>query len=137
LEHRQHRGLPADESAAGLRHPAPLDHWGGAGLGDKPPIPKHPTRKTDLAAINAVRKLQVNPELGEFRIHAALLQLGIELSPRTCGRILALNRTLYGLSGPSKRPHEPREMPFAAVRRHQYGTVDLRYLDHQLDDGNV
>jgi hypothetical protein len=28
-------------------------------------------------------------------------------------------------------------MPFAAVRRHQYWTVDLRYLDHQLGDGNV
>jgi putative transposase len=28
-------------------------------------------------------------------------------------------------------------MPFKAVRRHQYWTVDLRYLDHQLDDSNV
>ena len=99
--------------------------------------PNHPARKTDLAAINAIRKLQINPELGEFRIHAALLQLGIELSPRTCGRILALNRKLYGLAGPSKQLREPRAMPFKAVRRHQYWTVDLRYLDHQLDGGNV
>ena len=102
------------------------------GLADKPPIPQHPARKIDLAVINAVRKQQVHPELGEFRIHAVLLQLGIELSPRTCGRILALNRKLYGLAGPSKQPREPRPMPFAAVRRHQYWTVDLRYLDHQL-----
>jgi hypothetical protein len=65
------------------------------------------------------------------------LQLGIELSPRTCGRILALNRKLYGLAGPRKQPREPRAMPFAAVRRHQYWTVDLRYLDHQLGEGNV
>ncbi len=28
-------------------------------------------------------------------------------------------------------------MPFAAVRRHQYWTVDVRYLDHQLDDRNI
>ena len=47
--------------------------------------------------MNAVRKLQQNPELGEFRIHAALDQVGIKLSPRTCGRILSRNRKLYGL----------------------------------------
>ena len=117
-----------------------LKRWvaeGVHGLEDKPPFPKHPARKTDLAAINAIRKLQVNPELGEFRIHAALLQLGIALGPRTCGRILALNRKLHGLPGPTKQPHEPQEMPFKADRRHQYWTVDLRYLDHQLEGGNV
>jgi len=45
---------------------------------------------------------------------AALRQLGIHLSPRTCGRILALNRAL-GLPQPAAPPpHEPRPMPFAA-----------------------
>jgi putative transposase len=119
---------------------ATLRRWiaeGVGGLDDKSPIPRHPARKADLAAMNAIRGLQVNPELGEFRIHAALLRLGIELSPRTCGRILALNRKLYGLPGPSKQPHEPQEMPFKAVRRHQSWTVDLRYLDHRLGGGNV
>ncbi len=98
-----------------------LQRWiqsGVQGLDDRPPIPRHPARKTGLAAMNAVRKLQVNPELGEFRIHAALLQLGIELSPRTCGRILALNRKLYGLPGPAKLPHEPQAIPFKATWRH-------------------
>ncbi len=55
-------------------------------------MPGQPARKVDLAAMAAVRRLQANPELGEFRIHAALEALGIPLSPRTCGRILALNR---------------------------------------------
>jgi putative transposase len=117
-----------------------LRRWigeGVEGLEDKPPIPKFPVRKADLAAINAIRKLQINPELGEFRIHAALLRLGIKLSPRTCGRILALNRKLYGLPGPAKLPHEPQEMLFKATRRHQYWTVDLRYIDHHLDTRNV
>jgi putative transposase len=117
-----------------------LQRWvteGVQGLDAKSHAPNHPARKTNLAAINAIRKLQINPELGEFRIHAALLQLGIELSPRTCGRILALNRKLYGMAGPRRQPREPRAMPFKAVRRHQYWTVDLRYLDHQLDDSNV
>lgn len=35
--------------------------------------------------MNDVCKLQENPELGELRTHAALLQLGIKLIPRTCG----------------------------------------------------
>ena len=106
------------------------------GLDDKSRAPKHRIHKADLMAINAIRKLQVNPELGEFRVHAALLQLGVKLSPRTCGRILALDRKLYGLPGPAKIPHVPQEMLFKATRPHQYWTVDLRYIDHQLDDKN-
>jgi transposase InsO family protein len=88
--------------------------------------------------MNQVRKLQRNPELGAFRIYAALEQLGIHLSTRTCGRILAPNRKLYGLRGPEAKPHEPKPMPLQAHRRHQYWTVDVRYLDvHQLGGGNV
>jgi hypothetical protein len=117
-----------------------LQRWiakGVSGLEDKEPVPRHPARITDLEAMNAVRKLQVNPELGAFRIYAALKQLGITLSPRTCGRILARNRKLYGLRGPKAQPREPKPMPFKAARRHQYWTVDIRYLDHQLGGGNV
>lgn len=118
-----------------------LRRWieeGVAGLDDRPPVPKHPKRKADLRTMNTVRKLQENPELGEFRIHAALLQLGIKLSPRTCGRILALNRSLYGFDKPPKARHEPQPMPFEAERRHQYWTVDVRYLDmHQLGGGMI
>jgi hypothetical protein len=67
--------------------------------------------------------------LGEFRIHAALKQLGINLSPRTCGRILALNRGLYGPASSQHAPRDPKAMPFKATRRHQFWTVDIRYLD--------
>jgi len=113
-----------------------LRRWieeGVSGLADKSSAPKQPTRKADLRSMNEVRKLQENPELGEFRVHAALRQIGITLSPRTCGRILALNRSLYKLPGPTAEPHETRPMPFQASRRHQYWTVDVRYLDmHQL-----
>ena len=138
-------GWPARSIAGYLQVSRPtvyatLRRWiveGLQGMEDKPHTRRRLALKTDLAAVNAIRKLQLNPELGEFRIHAALLRLGIELSPRTCGRILALNRKLYGLPGPSKQPHEPQEMPFKAGRRHQYWTVDLRYLDHELGEGNV
>lgn len=120
---------------------ATLRRWvaeGVAGLDDKPHARTGGVRTTDLRTVAAVRKLQGNPELGEFRIHAALRQLGIHLSPRTCGRILALNRKLYRLRGPTRQPREPRTMPFQASRRYQYWTVDLRYLDmHRLGGGNV
>lgn len=51
--------------------------------------------------------------------------------------ILALNRRLYGLGTPTRTPHVAKEMPFKATRRHQYWTVDIRYLDHGLDERNV
>ena len=103
---------------------------GVRGLDDKSHAPKNPARKVNLKAMVAIRRLQANPELGEFRVHAALAQLGIHLSPRTCGRILALNRTLYGLPRPSSaEPHEKKPMPFAAQRRHQYWSVDVRYIE--------
>lgn len=98
-----------------------LRRWveeGVSGLEDKPPGPKQPARKVDLRTINEVRKLQENPELGEFRVHAALLQLGIKLSPRTCGRILALNRSLYKLPGLPQNhmsPNQCRSKQVAAI----------------------
>jgi putative transposase len=120
---------------------ATLRRWideGLAGMDDQSRAPKTRVRKTDLKAIAEVRTLQENPELGAFRIHAALKQIGIELSPRTCGRILALNRKLYGLSKAPVPSHEPKVMPFKATRRHQYWTVDIRYLDmHNLGGGMI
>jgi transposase len=119
---------------------ATLKRWveeGVAGLENKSTAPRTNVRKTTLETIRTVKELQENPELGAFRIHAALRQIGIHLSPRTCGRILARNRKLYGLTGPTRQPHEPKPMPFKASRRHQYWTVDLRYLDHHLDEGKI
>jgi hypothetical protein len=76
-----------------------------------------------------VRRLHQTPNLGALRVHTALAKAGVHLGPRTCGRILTTNRALYSLGkskGPSKKK---REMPFAAARRHQFWTADLRYLD--------
>ena len=103
-----------------------------AGLPDKSRAPHRRGTKVTLRAMTTVRELQENPLLGEFRIHAALKRLGIFLSPRTCGRILALNRTLSGLPKPEPVPREPQPMPFQAVRRHQSWSADIRYLDHGL-----
>ncbi|MDP9477381.1 MAG: helix-turn-helix domain-containing protein [Actinomycetota bacterium] len=100
-----------------------LRRWaeeGPKGLEDKPHGRPPGVRKVTLKAMEAIRRFQENPHLGEFRIHAALAQIGIHLSPRTCGRVLALNRELYGLEKPKGPVKENREMPFAARRRHQF-----------------
>jgi len=109
-----------------------LTRWideGVLGLADKSHA-RTGVRKVDLRAITAIRELQENPRLGEWRMHAALRQLGIHLSPRTCGRIMAHNRRLYGLDRPATPAKEAKAMPFAAQYRHQYWSVDIRYLDN-------
>ena len=116
-----------------------LARWeadGWPGLDDRSHAPHHPARKVDLKAMAAIRRLQANPELGEFRIHAALAQRGIDLSPRTCGRILALHRELGAPRPAAAMPHHPQPMPFAAQRRHQYWSIDICYItNHALGTG--
>lgn len=117
-----------------------LKRWAAeqfAGLHDKSRRPHRLRTKQTLDAIRTVERLQQNPGLGEFRVAAALTQLGIELSPRTCGRILALNRKLYGLPAPTKAPRTPKAMPFAAQYRHHVWSTDVRYLDHTLGEFKV
>src|SRR2546421_8680090 len=85
---------------------ATLARWteeGVAGLEVKSKARKRP-RKATLKVRNEIRKLQENPLLGEFRVHTALLRIGIEVSPATCGRIMAANRQLYGLEKPQRQP---------------------------------
>jgi putative transposase len=115
-----------------------LTRWaqeGHAGLDDKPSTPHRPARKATIQEINEVRKLAAeNPELGAYRVRAALEQIGIKLSQATCGRLLALNRKLYGLPQPKGgAPRERKEMPFKASFRHEYWSVDVRYIEeHNL-----
>jgi transposase len=114
-----------------------LERWieeGESGLEDKPLGRPKGVRKVDLRAMREVRRLQGNPELGEFRVHAALARMGIDLSPRTCGRILAVNRKLYGLNKPKRGSEEKKEMPFQSAKRHEIWSVDVRYIDHGLPD---
>jgi len=88
----------------------------------------------DLATMDFIRRTQENPELGAFRIHAALEQKrGVEISARTVGRIMAVHRNLYGLEKPKRSPHQKKRMPFEAKRRHQVWTADVRYIKkHRL-----
>lgn len=114
-----------------------LKRWadvGVAGLEDKSKARKAP-RKATLPVRNEIRKLQENPLLGKYRMHAALKRLGIEVSPATCARVMAANRQLYGLEKSKQPPRLKLEMPFKAVRRHQYWSCDVRYIEeHLLED---
>jgi putative transposase len=117
-----------------------LRRWaeeGPAGLEDRPHGRPPSVRKVTLRAMEAIRRLQRNPNLGEFRVHAALAQIGIHLSPRTCGRVLAFNRELYSLKKPKGPVKEKKEMPFAARRRHQYWSADIRYVDNDWVGGRA
>jgi transposase len=108
-----------------------LKRWaeeGVAGLPDKVRT-RRGGRKVTLRTIQIVRGLQKNESLGAWRIASRLKRLGIHVSLRTCGRVLALNRQLYGLPKPDRSPPEKRAMPFAASKRHEYWSVDIRYLD--------
>ena len=86
-----------------------------------------------LAAIEEVRKLARNPEIGAFRAHAALKQKGFDLGRATCGRILAQVREIYGYDKPESGGGSKNAMPFASNRHHEYWTADVRYLD-MLDE---
>ena len=45
---------------------------------------------------------------------------------------MAANRQLYGLEKPKPAPRAKLEMPFKAVRRHQYWSADIRYIEEHL-----
>lgn len=109
-----------------------------AALVPKSHAPTRPIRKVTLRTIMMVRRLQRNPLLGAFRMHAALKQAGITVSPRTCGRILAVNRALLKQARPGAQPTAPKPMPFAATGRHEVWSIDIRYVDmHQLGGGMI
>ncbi len=117
-----------------------LQRWteeGVAGLDAKPKTNKG-VRKATLKVRNEIRKLQENPLLGEYRVHTALLREGIEVSPATCGRIMAANRQLYGLSPPQRAGRAKLEMPFKATRRHEYwsiGAIRFAETNEQFGEG--
>jgi transposase len=113
---------------------ATLKRWpeeGVAGLEEKSRARKGP-RKVTLKVTNEIRKLQENPLLGKWRMHSALLRMGIEVSPATCARIMAANRQLYGIEKPKQTPRPKLEMPFKARRRHEYWSCDVRYIEEHL-----
>jgi transposase len=91
----------------------------------------------DISTIQEIKKLSENPNIGAYRVSAALEQIGIKLSRSTCGRYLSINRNLYHIQVP-RTPRPKADMPFRSERRHQHWSVDIRYLDmHNLGGGMI
>jgi len=115
-----------------------LKRWVEEGVRGLPDKSHANTNKlgVDLPTRNLIRKKQEeNPLLGEYRMFAALKQLGITVPPRTCGRIMRQNRQLYGLRLLPKEPHKPKPHPFHATARHERWCLDIRYLEkHRIPD---
>ena len=105
------------------------ERGGLEGLGKRPFGRPAGARKADFAAVEAIRKLAKNPGLGAFRVHAALAQMGFDLSRATCGRILARIREVYGYEKPEGGAGTEKAMPFAASERHEVWSADVRHLD--------
>ena len=110
-----------------------LGRWVEEGLEDRTPGRPKGVSKVDLATMDFIRRAQENPELGAFRIHAALEQKrGAEVSVRTVGRVMAVHRDFYGIAKPKRSPGEKAKMPFRARRRHEIWTADVRYVPHSI-----
>jgi transposase len=92
------------------------------GLLDKKRGPKEPPRKIWLPRMVQVYHLQkAHPDAGEFRIWSLLAQP--DISVRTVGRIMALNKLVYDdIPHVPKRgvPKAPGPHPYKASHRHQY-----------------
>jgi transposase InsO family protein len=106
-----------------------------AGLVDKSHAPNAPARKIWLPLMVQVYHLQkVHPDAGEFRIWSLLAPP--DVSVRTIGRVIALNRLVY-----DDIPHVPRKgvkpvpgpHPYKALARHQYWFIDGRRMDFAID----
>jgi transposase InsO family protein len=106
-----------------------------AGLADRSRAPHAPVRKIWLPLMVQVYHLQkIHPDAGAFRIWSLLARA--DLSVRTVGRVMALNRLVY-----DDIPHVPKRgvkpapgpHPYKAQARHQYWFIDGRRLDFALD----
>jgi transposase InsO family protein len=102
-----------------------------AGLLDKSSAPHAPARKVWLPLMVQVYHLQkAHPDAGRFRIWSLLRRP--DLSERTIGRVMALNRLVY-----DDIPHVPKTgvkrtpgpHPYKASSHHQYWFIDGRQLD--------
>lgn len=105
-----------------------------AGLADKRRGPKAPRKRWLPVMVRVYHLQKVHPDAGEFRIWSLLAQP--DLSARTVGRIMALNRLIYEdiphvrRKGP-KPPPQPH--PFKASRPHAYWFIDGRPMDFTLE----
>jgi putative transposase len=107
---------------------------GVAGLADKPSGPKG-SHLVTFPIMALIQEYQRNPLIGKQRMHAYLKQQGYHVSPGTCGRIMRMHRELMRQEQPPIPKIPKKTMPFLAERRHQWWSVDIRYIEnHQVPE---
>ncbi|MBV9483627.1 MAG: helix-turn-helix domain-containing protein [Acidobacteria bacterium] len=108
----------------------------GAGLEDKSHAPTSPARKVWLPLMIEVYHLQKrHPDAGRFRIWSLLAR--DDISVRTVGRVMALNKQVYDdipHVARQRRQNPPQPHPYKAAYPHQYWFIDGRQMDFALDD---
>jgi transposase len=119
-----------------------VDRWIGrfeaehfVGLEDKNRAPKSPTRKVWLPLMIEVYHLQKrHPDAGRFRMWGLLART--DISERTVGRVMALNKQVYD-DIPHVKPKiarkAPQPHPYKAQQPHEFWFVDGRQMDFALD----
>jgi transposase InsO family protein len=104
-----------------------------AGLQGHKPGPKSPRKVWFPIMVEVYHLQKAHPDAGEFRIWSLLARE--DLSVRTVGRVMALNRQVYD-DIPHQRKaetkHPPQPHPYKATRPHQYWFIDGRMMDFAL-----
>jgi len=118
-----------------------VDRWIGrfaaehcAGLAGFKPGPTSPRKVWFPIMVDVYHLQQAHPDAGEFRLWSLLARE--DISVRTGGRIMALNRQVYD-DIPHHRKHEaknpPQPHPYKATRPHQFWFIDGRMMDFALE----
>jgi transposase InsO family protein len=108
------------------------DHM--AGLQDHKPGPKSPRKQWFPVMVEVYHLQKRHPDAGEFRIWSLLARP--DLSERTVGRIMALNKQVYDDIPHGRHPGPkptPQPHPYKASRPHQFWFIDGRKMDFALD----
>jgi transposase len=105
-----------------------------AGLLSRKPGPQSPRKVWFPSMVEVYHLQKAHPDAGEFRIWSLLARE--DISVRTVGRVMALNRQVYD-DIPHQRKHEakppPQPHPYKAARPHQYWFIDGRMMDFALE----
>jgi transposase len=118
-----------------------IDRWIGrfeaehfVGLLGHKPGPQSPRQVWFPLMVEVYHLQKAHPDAGEFRIWSLLARE--DISVRTVGRVMALNRQVYD-DIPHQRHHEakhpPQPQPYKATRPHQYWFIDGRRMDFALE----
>ena len=108
-----------------------------ASLEERSRAPQAPVRKVWLPVMLDIYHLHKrHPDAGRFRIWSVLGHR--DISVRTVGRVMALNKRIYDDLPHVRRKAEPRAPqphPYKAQTHHEYWCIDGRQMDFKIDGG--